>query len=287
MGPILLAAAEEGAEHPDTATYLLHHVQDGKDWELPGGSSFLANEYDLHKIFGDWTVNIGGHEIDLTPTKYTLVMWIGVIILVTVLLRSMRNRGQVPKGRLQTGVETFFVFIKDEIAEKNIGHGYERYVAYLASVFFFIMTMNLIGLIPYSATPTANLAMTGTLAIFTFIITQVAGMRAQGVVGYWTHLVPSGVPKLLYPIFIPIEIVGLFTKPFALMMRLFANMVAGHIVIYFLIGLIFFFGSVWVATVSVPFALFVYLLEIFVALLQAYIFTILSAVFIGLTQHAH
>jgi F-type H+-transporting ATPase subunit a len=286
IGPILLAAAEE-PEHQDTAGYLIHHVQDGNQWELPGGPSVFANEYDLTRIFGSWKIHLGSYDLDLTPTKYTLIMWLGAIILVSTLLLSMRNRGAVPKGRLQTLVEIFFSFIKDEVAEKNIGHGYERYVPYLASVFFFIMTLNLIGLVPYSATATANLSLTGTLAILTFLVTQLAGMRAQGVVGYWTHLVPSGVPKVLYPIFIPIELVGLITKPFALMMRLFANMVAGHIVIYFLIGLIFFFHSAGVAVAAIPFALFVYLLEIFVALLQAYIFTILSAVFIGLAGHAH
>jgi F-type H+-transporting ATPase subunit a len=112
-------------------------------------------------------------------------------------------------------------------------------------------------------------------------------MRAQGVVGYWTHLVPSGVPLVLYPLFIPIELVGLFTKPFALMMRLFANMLAGHIVIYFLIGLIFILKTLLVAPVAIPFAFAIFLLEIFVAFLQAYIFTILSSVFIGLAGHAH
>lgn len=288
IGSLLMmasGAAAEGAK-PDTAGYLLHHVQDSHEWELPGGPG-LVHEASIHEWLGHWIVNVGGHEVDLTPTRFTLVMWMGTVLLLAALLMSMRNRGAAPKGKLQTTVEMFYTFIRDDIAEPNIGHHAHHYVPYLCSVFFFIMTMNLIGLIPFLSTPTGNLGMTVVLATFTFLITQLAGMRAQGVVGYWTHLVPSGVPAVLYPLFIPIELVGLLTKPFALMMRLFANMVAGHIVIYFLIGLIFFFGSLAVAPIAVPFAFAIYMLELFVALLQAYVFTILSAVFIGLASHSH
>src|SRR5207237_9002481 len=127
---------------------------------------------------------------------------------------------------------------------------------------------------------------TVVLALFTFVVTQIAGMRAQGTVGYWAHLVPAGVPKWLFPLMLPVELLGLFTKPFALTVRLFANMVAGHIVIFFLIALTVLI-SVYVTPVSVAFALGIFMLELFVGLVQAYVFTILSAVFIGLTQHAH
>src|SRR5690606_4815293 len=113
----------------------------------------------------------------------------------------------------------------------------KRYTPYLATCFFFILAMNLLGLVPYGATATASLSVTLVLALCTFVMTQVAGMRSQGVVGYWSHLVPSGVPWWLYPLMLPIEFIGLFTKPFALMMRLFANMVAGHIILFFLLGL--------------------------------------------------
>jgi F-type H+-transporting ATPase subunit a len=155
--------------------------------------------------------------------------------------------------------------------------------------------MNLCGLLPIPAingvfpgvsTATGNLSVTVVLALFTFVVTQIAGMRAQGVVGYWLHLVPSGVPKPLWAIMLPIEIFGLFTKPFALTVRLFANMVAGHIVIFFLISLTLLI-SIWVWPVAVGFALGIFLLELFVALVQAYVFTMLSALFIGMTQHAH
>lgn len=277
------AAAEASV---DPAAYIMHHVQDGYDWELPTTES-IAGHVDLRDIFGQWIVNVGGYQLDLTPTRLTVVMWIAAILITAGLLLAVRNRGPVPKGRWANLVETLFLFVRDEVAAKNIGHGSEKYVPYLASVFFFILTMNLLSLLPFSATATGSVYVTGVLAAFTFVMTQIAGMRAQGVVGYWTHLVPSGVPWWLYPLLLPIEIIGLFTKPFALMMRLFANMVAGHIIIFFLLGLIFFMKTVAVAPIAVPFAFGIYLLELLVCFIQAYVFTILSAVFIGLASHAH
>jgi F-type H+-transporting ATPase subunit a len=141
--------------------------------------------------------------------------------------------------------------------------------------------MNMLGLIPYCASATSNIGVTLALALFTFFITQAAGIRNAGVVGYLKHLT-GGVHWALWPIMIPVEFLGLFTKPFALTIRLFANMVAGHIVIFFLLGLIFILKTAWLALVSVPFAFAIYLLELFVALVQAYVFTMLSSLFIGM-----
>lgn len=289
----MAAEQMQGAEHAatgghDTAGYIMHHVMDSHEMELPGPG--FTQEIHLDRIFGHWVV--GG--IDLTPTKLTIMMWLAAILLVVGLLWSMRGRAQVPRGRLQNLVEIFFLFVRDEIAVKNIGHEGHRYTPYLATCFFFILAMNFLGLIPWGATATGNLGVTVVLALSAFVVTQIAGMRAQGVVGYWMHLVPNGVPGWLYPIMIPVEIIGLFTKPFALMMRLFANMVAGHLVLFFLLGLIFFIANIAgtgagfaVAPVAVALAFAIFLLEIFVALLQAFIFTLLTSVFIGMTQHAH
>jgi F-type H+-transporting ATPase subunit a len=231
---------------------------------------------------------LGHHHVDISITKHVVNMWIAAGVLLLVFAFATRKRAVVPKG-LYNLLETFVLFIRDEIAVKNIGeHEGHRYVSYLCSAFFFILFMNLIGLLPIPgiSTATGNVYTTVVLALFTFAVTQIAGMRAQGVVGYWAHMVPAGVPKWLYPIMLPVEILGLFTKPFALTVRLFANMVAGHIVIYFLLALTLLL-SVYVAPVSVAFALGIYLLELFVALVQAYVFTMLSALFIGMTQHAH
>jgi F-type H+-transporting ATPase subunit a len=237
---------------------------------------------------------LGAHHVDLSITKHVINMWIAAGILLLLLAAAVRRRAIVPKGGYNL-LETFVLFVRDEIAEKNIGHHADQYTPFLCSAFFFILFMNLTGLLPIPAiagkfpgvsTATGNLGVTMVLALFTFVITQIAGMRAQGVVGYWAHLVPAGVPKWLFPIMVPVEVLGLFTKPFALTVRLFANMVAGHIVIFFLIALTVLI-SPFIAPVSVAFALGIYLLEIFVALVQAYVFTMLSAVFIGMTQHAH
>jgi F-type H+-transporting ATPase subunit a len=270
----------------DPAAYIMHHVRDGYDWEVPGRAGF-ADHFDLRNVVGNWVVDLGAFQLDLTPTKLTVMVWLSALVLILVLLAGTRKRGAVPKGRLQNMVEMLFLFVRDEIAVKNIGHDGHRYTPYLATCFFFILTMNLLGLIPYSGTATGNLNVTFILAISTFVVTQIAGMRAQGVVGYWSHLVPGGVPLALYPLMIPLEIIGLFTKPFALMMRLFANMLAGHIVIFFLLGLIFFMKTIYVAPMSVALAFAIYFLELFIAFLQAYIFTMLSALFIGMASHAH
>ena len=215
------------------------------------------------------------------------MMWTAAALLMAGLWWTNRSRGAVPKGKGQTVVETLFLFVRDEIAEKSIGHDGHRYTPYLATCFFFILAMNFLGLMPYGATATGNVFLTVVLASMTFVTTQLAGMRAQGVGGYWAHLVPAGVPWWLYPLMLPIELIGLFTKPFALTMRLFANMVAGHIVLFFILGLVFFLKSPLVGLGSVPLGFAIFLLETFVALVQAYVFTLLSAVFIGMASHAH
>lgn len=270
----------------ETADYILHHVADGFDMEVPGPTGF-AHELKLNELFGDWTVQLGGTTIDFTPTKATVMMWIAAVLLVGGLLVSMRKRESIPRGRFQNVIEMLFLFVRDEIAIKSIGREGARYTPYLATCFFFILSLNMLGLVPYGATATGSISVTFILAIATFLVTQLAGMRAQGAVGYWTHLVPSGVPAWLYPVLFVIEFVGLFTKPFALMVRLFANMVAGHVVLFFLIGLIFLFQTLAVAPVAIGLSFAIFFLEVFVAAVQAYIFTLLSAVFIGLASHAH
>jgi F-type H+-transporting ATPase subunit a len=265
--------AREEKEEEGIASHIFHHVQDQTVVPL-----------------GFWA---GNRYIRLDITKHVINMWIAAGILLIVVGLGARKRALVPKGGYNL-LESLVMFIRDEISVKNIGHHADLYTPYLCSAFFFILFMNISGLLPIPAwrgfpgisTATGNLSVTVVLALFTFVFTQIAGMRAQGVVGYWAHLVPGGVPKALWPLMFVIEFFGLFTKPFALTVRLFANMVAGHIVIFFLIALTLFI-SVYVAPVSVAFALGIFLLELFVALVQAYVFTILSALFIGMTQHAH
>jgi len=190
----------------------------------------------------------------------------------------------VPKGFVNF-FEILVIFVRDEIAKPTIGHGYQKFLPYLLTAFFFILFSNFLGLIPFTATVTSNIAVTATLAILSFFVIQLGGIQKNGLAGYFKGLIPHGIPWPLLFIMAPIEILGLFTKPFALALRLFANMTAGHIVIYALFSLIFVTKSWGMAGFSFFLALFVYLLEILVALLQAYIFTMLSSLFIGMAVH--
>jgi F-type H+-transporting ATPase subunit a len=270
---------------------MMHHVANGYVLEYPGycGGGFRWTcEIDLREATGGWTLRLGGLSLDMTPSKHVVMMWIAGLLLVLLVLLATRRRAVVPRG-LYNFFELLVQFVRD-IAVQNMGRkDADRFVPYLASAFFFILFMNLLGLVPWMATATANLSVTVALALFTFVITQYAAIRAQGIGGFLKHLTGGVPPSLawLWPIMIPVEILGLFTKPFALTVRLFANMVANHFVILALLGLIFAI-SVFVAPVSVALALAIFLLELFVAFVQAYIFTMLSALFIGAgLAHAH
>jgi F-type H+-transporting ATPase subunit a len=263
---------------------MMHHVTDGYVLEYPGvcHGAFAWNcHVDLKQVFGDALVfQVGGTRVDMTPSKHLVMMWLATALLMLVVLVAVGKRNVVPRG-LYNFVETLVQFVRNEIAVRNMGEAEaDRFVPYLVTAFFFILFLNLFGLIPYAATATGNLSVTLVMALFTFVITQYAQIKAQGIGGWLAHLT-GGVHWLLWPIMIPVEILGLFTKPFALTIRLFANMIAGHIVILSLIGLIFALGSPWVAIGSVPMALAIFLLELFVAFVQAYIFTMLSSLFIG------
>lgn len=301
------AAAAHGSEHEGpnaVGPYILHHVSDAREYvfEMPGplfkpgqnpridlAHTFQAllipmkagacDSADLHHV-----PSLMEGCLDLRPTKHVLMIWIAAVLLIVgMLVGANRNKSQlVPKGTSQNFIEMLVVFVRDEIAVKNIGaKDASRYTPYLLTIFFFILTMNLLGLIPWMATATSNLGVTAALAICTFVVTQWASIRAAGIGGYLKHLT-GGVHWALWPIMVPVEVLGLFTKPFALTVRLFANMLAGHIVIFFLLGLIFILNHPAVAVISVPFAMGIYFLELFVAFVQAYVFTMLSALFIGM-----
>lgn len=282
---------------------LMHHVTDGYTIEIPGicehggVKGFHWNcEWDLRKTFGTVqdpeTCAVSGPlvfldgKLDMTPTKHLIMMWLATAVLLVVLFAAVGKRSIVPKG-LYNFIELLVGFVRNEIAIKNIGEkDADRFLPYLVTAFFFILFVNLFGLLPFAATATGNLAVTVTMALFTFFITQYAGIKAMGIGGWLSHLT-GGVHWALWIIMVPVEILGLFTKPFALTVRLFANMIAGHIVILSLIGLIFALGSPFVAFGSVPMALAIFMLELFVGFVQAYIFTMLSSLFIGamVTHH--
>jgi F-type H+-transporting ATPase subunit a len=253
--------------------WIMHHILDSHQLDFaPFGSIQLPHL----SLFG----------FDISITKHVVFLWI-VAILLLISFKIAANaykKSRVPHG-FANFLEVLIVFVRDEIAKPTIGKGYERFLPYLLTVFFFILFSNFIGLVPNGATVTSNISVTVTLAVISFIVIQGGGMMKNGALGYFKGLIPSGVPAWLLPIMFIVELLGLFTKPFALAIRLFANMTAGHIVILALIGLIFFMQTYFVAPVSVAFALFIYLLEILVALIQAYIFTMLSSLFIGMAVH--
>jgi F-type H+-transporting ATPase subunit a len=298
--------AAGGEEHgkEDVAGYIMHHVADSPEYEFEIPLSHDHAVIHLPQIFiplkeGACTPEVAEHDaghgashpglmagcLDMSITKHTVMMWLSALLLIgSLLIFSSRDKSKlVPHGVGANMFELLVLFVRDELAIKNIGKEEgPRYVPFLLTAFFFILFMNLLGLFPWMAAATGNIAVTCALAICTFVLTQVAGIRAAGLGGYLKHLT-GGVHWLLWPIMIPVEILGLFTKPFALTMRLFANMLAGHIVIFFLLGLIFMMGSAAVGLVAVPFAMGIYFLELFVAFVQAYVFTMLSALFIGMS----
>lgn len=272
------AGALHGGESDNLFTGLLHHVYDSHEIDIPFLGHVHLPEFE--------PVSLLGMTIDLSPTKHLIFLWIAAIILITIAIIATRSnrRRQYPRG-LGNLVEIFIVFVRDDIVLPNMGQGGVKYMPYLLTTFFFILIMNLAGLVPYGSTATGNVSVTGGLALIAFIMIQVSAIRAQGLIRYLKHLT-GGVHWLLWPIMIPIEILGLFTKPFALMIRLFANMMGGHIVIVSLFGLIFIFQSWLIAPIPVLFVLGINLLELFVAFLQAYIFTMLTSLFMGLGMEA-
>lgn len=268
--------AEQAGEaaHGEQGVDVVHHLADSNILELePIGTLHLPQ----WELFG----------LDISITKYTVYMWLAAALMLLIFLPMARRRDGVHTG-VYNLFEALFVYVRDEIVYANIGREDGRpYVPFIATLFFFILFMNLLGLVPFGATATGNLAVTGVLALFSFGAIQASGIAANGPVKYARSLMPEGIPLVLAPVMIPIELIGHVAKPFALMVRLFANMTAGHVVILSLLGLIFIIHSYLVAPIAVAFSIFIYLLEILIAFIQAYIFATLTAVFIQLTRHPH
>jgi F-type H+-transporting ATPase subunit a len=261
----------------DTFTTLLHHVQDSHEWETP---------------FGVWELphlpsfTVAGISFDMSITKHVVFLWISAIVLCVIAISAARRnaRRDVPRG-FGNLLEVLIQFIRDDVVLPNMGAGGLKYMPYLLTTFFFILIMNLFGLVPYCASATGNVSVTGGLAIIAFVMIQASAIRAQGLGHYLAHLT-GGVHWSLWPVMIPIEVLGLFTKAFALCIRLFANMTGGHIVLVSLLGLIFLFKSYLIAPAPAGFVVAINFLELFVAVLQAYIFTMLTSLFMGLGMQA-
>lgn len=259
------------------------------------GKIYYAAEEAHHGSYVHHELNAKGEEVvtnrrpmDFSITKNVFTIFLSCIILIlifTTVARAYGKReGKSPKG-LQSLLEPIILFIRDDIAKPNLGYRYEPFMPYLLTVFFFIWLNNMMGLIPFfpgGANVTGNIAVTMVLALFTLIIILFNGNKY-----YWGHIFNPPVPWWLKPLMIPVEIIGIFTRPFALMIRLFANITAGHILVLSLLCLIFIFNSLAIAPASVFFVIFIGAIELLVAFIQAFIFTILSALFIGMAIEEH
>ncbi len=256
-----------------------------------------AKEYgEFHYSHGHFEAKDGSKVYDFSITKNTAAMFLSVAVLLVVFLNVAgaykRTEGKAPKG-LQSFLEPIVLFVRDDIAKASIGAKYERFLPFLLTIFFFILVNNIFGLIPFfpfGANVTGNVAVALVLATFTFLVTNFSGNKT-----YWAHIFLPDVPKGLYILLVPIEIISVFLKPFVLMVRLFANITAGHIIILGFFSLIFIFGEMsqglgyGVSVFSVAFTLFMSFLELLVAFLQAYVFTLLSALYFGaaVEEHGH
>jgi F-type H+-transporting ATPase subunit a len=284
----------DGQKHPITIPLpvILYSPQKGFSTFMSSKLEHGHAEVDGYKLNEDGkiiAVDAGVKVYDLSPTRNVVQMLLALILLSWLMIsvaRIYKKGGGVvsaPKGK-QNLVEVMVIFIRDEVAKPNLGHKVNKYLPFLLTVFFFILINSLVGLIPGTANVAGNIAFTLVLGVIAFVVILASSNKH-----YWSHILnPPGVPLGVKFILIPVEILSVFIKPFALIIRLFANMVAGHIIIICLISMIFIFsekmaaGAGWgISPVSVAFTIFIYFIEVLVAFLQAFIFTMLTAVFVG------
>jgi F-type H+-transporting ATPase subunit a len=288
--------AAEGAHGGSGGDIIMPHITDSRHLELPFiPCGRLACEVELPHFA---PIQLGGVAVDLSPTKHVVMLTIAALLCAATLLTAAaahkRHTHAVGRPRgFAAGIEATVLYVRDEVILANVGPHGEKFAPYLLTVFFFLLFANMLGLIPYGSTATGNIAVTATLALISFLVIEIAGMRALGAgylstIFYWPHDMKFGPMKIfLFLILTPVELLGKFTKPFALAIRLFANMTAGHVVVLAFIGMVFTFHNWLVTPFPLVMALAIMMLEVFVALIQAYIFTLLTSVFIGQLRVAH
>ncbi len=308
-------SANSHEEKFDASSMIRHHIGDSHEWHVfdLGGESYaiplpiiLISDGQLEiflssnfvgghhgpKTYGSYVLDhekissTGKVVYDFSITKNVASMFLAVILLLIVMFSVKAgykaNRGKAPKG-IQSFFEPVIVYLRDEVAIPNLGHNYAKYMPFLLTIFFFILFNNMLGLIPTGANASGSVYFTIILALITAVVVNFSGKAT-----YWKHIfMPPGVPLWLYPMIVPIEMLGIFTKPFALTIRLFANITAGHIIILSLFSFIFVFNSFAVAVPVAIFATLMTFMELFVAFLQAFIFTMLAALFIGTAVEEH
>ncbi len=306
-------ASEDSGESFDPGEMIMHHVKDDHTWhffgdvtlylpvivysEEKGVDIFMSSRFfdENHNSVaykgyvlehGHITMENGGHITDLSITKNVAFLFLEAIIILWIFFAVAsgykKNKGKAPKG-IQSFFEPIIIFIRDEVVKPNIGPKYRKYLPYMLSLFFFVWFGNLLGLFPGAANLTGNIAVTLVLAVGTFILTNFSGNK-----NYWKHIFwTPGVPLPLRIIILPVEVIGMFTKPISLMIRLFVAITAGHIVILSLIALTFIFSSYAVGLGSSLIVIFINLIELLVATIQAYVFTMFSSLYIGMAVEEH
>jgi F-type H+-transporting ATPase subunit a len=290
------------SQHEATSNQIdiAHHIGNSHEIETPFGVIHLPD---------NWKIPLGTDShgqpryLDLSPTKHLVFLLVAAVLVTVVLIYSGRavaraQAGGKPPTGFSGAMEAMVLWVRQEVVLPNVGHHGEGYAPYLITVFFFVLVMNLLGLLPWGATATSNISVTAALALMAFIVIEVTGMKTLGPQGYMKTIfyLPPGLPGgvggavlkvLLLVVMTPIELIGKLAKPFALAVRLFANMTSGHVLVLALLGLTFLFQSYLVGVGASLLATGVMVLEVFVAFLQAFVFTLLAAVFIGLMRAEH
>lgn len=302
VAPLTVRAQEHAASTEHVATtasdapvdFITPHITDSRHLEIPWPNSHLAKEIPLPQFA---PIHIGGVTLDLSPTKHVVFMLMAAVVVALLLIvaGNASQKQHAAKGRssgFAGAIEAMALYLRNEVVLPNVGHHGEGFVPFALTLFFFILVCNLFGMLPWGATATGNISVTATLAIITAIVVEVAGVRANGLgylntIFYWNKDLPFVMRVLMFIVMSPVEMVGKLSKPFALTIRLFANMTAGHIVLLAIMGLIFSFKSWFITPVPVLMATAISMLELFVAFLQAFIFTLLASVFIGQIREAH
>ena len=286
---------QEHSEQLNIGEMVLHHTADAWTIDLePITTIHLPRFADIH---------VGGMTLNLSPTKHVVFMILAAALVALTmwiaarLIDRHRRNGTAPKG-FANAIEAMVLYVRNDIAIANIGHDGAKFAPFILTIFFFVLYANLLGLLPWGSSATGNLAVTAALAIMVFLTVEIGGMIKLGPKGYLHTIFPqvpglSGVGGAVMSVAMaPIEILGKLVKPFALAVRLFGNMTAGHFVILSLFGIIFLFGQLYIwnygiGIITAALVTGIMMLELIVALLQAYVFALLSSVFIGLMQHEH
>lgn len=283
--PVIMYSPQRGVDVFMSSKF--HHGHEAyKGYKLVNGKIIPVKED------GTRDETVSAYDLSLTRNVVQMIIALTLLVVIMIKIAGKYKQGtgtrKAPSG-FQNAVEPVITFVRDDVAKPNLGHNADRFMPFLLTIFFFILINNIFGLIPGSANVTGNIAFTAVLGVISGLVITFNGNK-----NYWGHIFnPPGVPGWVKPILVPVEFLGIFIKPFALIIRLFANMVAGHIIIICLISLIFIFGGLlpaigWGASpVAIAFTVFIYMIEVLVAFLQAYIFTMLTAVFLGAAMEEH